>query len=207
LKSMGLLAKGIGLKVFYSRAFPRVLQKIIVDLMIAVNPDYVVREFQSKGVPHKLDRLGIHVITEQQPDPESRLVLSEQTDPIGLPRMKAYWKISEADRRSVVRIGQLLQDELTKAGLPVPVMDDWIVHNRPFEGTLVDMSHTIGTTRMSDDPRTGVVDGECEVHGVKGLYIAGSSVFPTSGHANPTLMILALAIRLADKLKTELRTA
>jgi choline dehydrogenase-like flavoprotein len=206
LKSMGLLAKGIGLKVFYSRAFPRVLQKIIVDLMIAVNPDYVVREFQSKGVPHKLDRLGIHVITEQQPDPESRLVLSEQTDPIGLPRMKAYWKISEADRRSVVRIGQLLQDELTKAGLPVPVMDDWIVHNRPFEGTLVDMSHTIGTTRMSDDPRTGVVDGECEVHGVKGLYIAGSSVFPTSGHANPTLMILALAIRVADKLKMELRT-
>lgn len=205
LKSMGLLMKGIGLKIFYSRAFPGILQKAIVDLMIRINPDYVVREFQSKGVPHKLDRLGIHVITEQQPNPESRLVLSEQTDPLGLPVVKAHWKISEVDRKSVVRIGQLLQEELTKAGLPLPVMDDWIVHDRPFEGALVDMSHTIGTTRMSDDPRAGVVDGECEVHGVKGLHIAGSSVFPTSGHANPTLMILALAIRLADKLKNDLR--
>jgi len=204
LSSVGLLMKGIGLKIFYSKAFPTILQKLIVDLMISVNPDYVAREFQSKGVPHKLDCLGIHVITEQQPDPESRLVLSEQKDALGLPRIKAFWKISERDRSNVVRIGQLLQEELPRAGMPVPVMDDWIVRNLPDEGALVDMSHTIGTTRMSDDPRTGVVDGQCEVHGVKGLYISGSSVFPTSGHANPTLMILSLAIRVADKLKRDL---
>jgi choline dehydrogenase-like flavoprotein len=178
-----------------------------VDLIIAINPNYVVREFQSKGVPHKLDRLGIHVITEQQPDPESRLVLSDRVDPLGIPYVKACWKISQADKRSVIRIGQLLQQELRNAGMPVPVMDSWIVENDPSRGTLVDMSHTIGTTRMSDDPRTGVVDPDCEVHGIKGLYVAGSSVFPTSGHANPTLMILALAIRLADRLKMDLRAS
>ena len=111
---------------------------------------------------------------------------------------------SNSNRVATVNGQAITQDELNKAGMPVPVMEDWIVHDQPLQGALVDMSHTIGTTRMSDDPRTGVVDSECEVHGVKGLYIAGSSVFPTSGHANPTLMILSLAIRLADKLKKDL---
>ena len=58
-----------------------------------------------------------------------------------------------------------------------------------------------GTTRMADDPARGVVDAQCQVHGVHGLFIAGSSVFPTAGHANPTQMIVALAVRLADTLK------
>jgi choline dehydrogenase-like flavoprotein len=57
---------------------------------------------------------------------------------------------------------------------------------------------------MSDDPSCGVVDGDCKVFDHDGLYVAGSSVFPTGGHANPTLSILALAIRLADHLKTVL---
>ena len=65
------------------------------------------------------------------------------------------------------------------------------------------MAHTLGTTRMSNDPKAGVVDRNCQVHGVHGLYIAGGSVFPTSGHANPTLMILSLAIRLADTIKSQ----
>ena len=66
------------------------------------------------------------------------------------------------------------------------------------------MAHPSGTTRMSEDPKLGVVDSNCQVHGVGGLYVAGASVFPTSGHANPTLMILSLAIRLADKIKVDL---
>ncbi len=62
------------------------------------------------------------------------------------------------------------------------------------------MAHTLGTTRMATDRTKGVVDPDCKVHGVDNLYVAGGSVFPTSGHANPTLMILALAMRLADHL-------
>jgi choline dehydrogenase-like flavoprotein len=57
---------------------------------------------------------------------------------------------------------------------------------------------------MSANPTSGVVDQDCQVHGVRGLYVSGGSIFPTSGHANPTLMILAFAIRLADKIKSEL---
>ena len=66
------------------------------------------------------------------------------------------------------------------------------------------MCHTGGTTRMSDDPSQGVVDANCRVHGISGLYVAGASILPTMGHANPTLMIIALAIRLADALKLQL---
>jgi len=148
--------------------------------------------------------MGIHVITEQEPTRESRLVLSAQKDPLGSPRVIALWKISEAERRSVVRIGQLLREELPKAGMPLPVLEDWIIENRPHDGPLVDMAHTLGTTRISDDPRSGVVDSRCMLHGVNGLYIAGGSVFPTSGHANPTLMIVSLAIRTADQIKDDL---
>jgi choline dehydrogenase-like flavoprotein len=61
--------------------------------------------------------------------------------------------------------------------------------------------HHMGTTRMSDDPKRGVVDRHCRVHGMENLYVAGSSVFPTSGSANPTLTLVALTLRLADHLK------
>jgi len=78
--------------------------------------------------------------------------------------------------------------------------DDWVDpdHAAP------DHAHHCGTTRMSDDPRTGVVDRHCRVHGVGDLYVAGSSVFPTNGYANPTLTILAMAHRLADHLSESL---
>ena len=64
--------------------------------------------------------------------------------------------------------------------------------------------HHMGTTRMNASPRFGVVDSDCAVHGVEGLYVAGSSVFPTGGYVNPTLTIVALAIRLADHLRDKL---
>jgi choline dehydrogenase-like flavoprotein len=207
ITSIGLLSKGIGVKIFLNRLMPHSLQKLIINFFMAVNPSFVVREYQSKGVPHKLDCLSIHVMTEQQPNPESRIVLSESKDRLGIPKAKAIWKISEVDRHNVLRIGQLLQQELPKAGLPSPVMADWIVANRPDDAPLVDMAHMTGTTRMSNDPATGVVDVNCKVHGVENLYITGASVFPTSGHANPTLMITSLALRLADHLKARISEA
>jgi choline dehydrogenase-like flavoprotein len=66
-------------------------------------------------------------------------------------------------------------------------------------------NHHMGTTRMSDDPRRGVVDRNTRVHGTDNLYIAGSSVFPTSGAANPTLTIVAMTLRLADLLRERLQ--
>ena len=82
--------------------------------------------------------------------------------------------------------------------LPAPLLSAWVREGADFPPTFVDAAHPTGTTRMSDDPTKGVVDANCRVHGVEGLYVAGSSVFPTVGHCNPTQMIVAMALRLAD---------
>src|SRR5262245_43295174 len=97
-----------------------------------------------------------------------------------------------------------MAEQMIAAGLPTPTLESWVAEGRFADAAPIDMAHTMGTTRMALDPRNGVVDANCKVHGVEGLYIAGGSVFPTSGHANPTLMIMSLAVRLADQLKAVL---
>lgn len=94
---------------------------------------------------------------------------------------------------------RLVQDVLQQVGIDTfssEVLDR--LDDRP---ALWDMKHPSGTTRMHPSPRSGVVDTDGRVHGVANLYIAGSSVFPTVGHANPTLLIVALAARLAGHLR------
>jgi choline dehydrogenase-like flavoprotein len=92
-------------------------------------------------------------------------------------------------------------EEFSRLGLPAPVADDWIRDDAPLPQDFRDVAHPTGTTRMGRDQARAVVDENCHVHGMRNLYVAGSAVFPTSSHANPTQMIVALAIRLADELK------
>jgi choline dehydrogenase-like flavoprotein len=202
--SPGLLAKGLAMRLFATNAAPQRLKDFIVNMMIRFNPNFVVREFQSRGLPHKLTGLVIDAITEQRPNPDSRITLSHKTDALGVPLPRVDWRIDDQARRSLVRLGHLLAAEFPRVGLPSPLLEDWIAEDRPHDGVIIDMGHTAGTTRMSDDPKLGVINSNCRVHGVAGLYVAGASVFPTTGHANPTLMIVALAIRLADRIKIDL---
>jgi choline dehydrogenase-like flavoprotein len=201
LKSPGLVAKGLGIRTLQSKLMPDWLNAFIVNTMIRVNPNFVVREHLSRGIPHKLLGLAVQGISEQRPDPESRIVLADARDPLGVPRAKVNWKVDVDARRSLARLGRSMANEFSRVGLPAPTLESWVAEDRLDEAVVIDMAHTMGTTRMSDDPRQGVVDRNCCVHGVAGLHVAGGSVFPTGGHANPTLMILALAIRLADRLK------
>lgn len=202
--SPGLLAKGVGMHVLESNAVPQRIKHSFINAMIKQYPNFVVREFRSRGLPHKLTGLVIDGITEQRPDPESRITLSDKSDALGVPIARVNWRIDDEARRSLIRLGHLLAGEFPRAGLPTPLLEDWVAEERPQDSVIIDMGHTAGTTRMSKDPKLGVVDSNCQVHGVAGLYVAGASVFPTSGHANPTLMILSLAIRLADKIKVDL---
>ena len=103
-----------------------------------------------------------------------------------------------------MRMGQSFGAAMAAPGLPRPTLEAWVQDGRPEDAVAIDLGHPMGSTRMSDNPETGVVDADCKVHGVEGLYIAGGSVLPTSGHANPTLMMLALTLRLADHLKGRL---
>ncbi len=139
-------------------------------------------------------------IAEQVPDRDSRLALGAGRDLFGLPKARLDWVIGEPERAAIAATVDAVGRWLESCGLgslePVGWLeeDGWRAH-------LHDGFHHMGATRMSDDPDTGVVDRDCRVHGIDNLYVAGSSVFPTAGYANPTLTIVALAIRLADHLR------
>ncbi len=147
-----------------------------------------------------MTHLDLWCMVEQVPDPESRITMSDRTDASGLPVPVVHWRTSPAEARTVRCATRRLTGELRRLGLPVPELLPMVADDEvPF--ALPDAFHPTGATRMAADPREGVVDTQCAVHGVRGLHVAGSSVFPTSGHANPTQMVVALAVRLADRLK------
>lgn len=141
--------------------------------------------------------------SEQSPNPDSRVTLSpSRTDVFGLPGLRLDWRTSERDRHSIVESQRIIDRALRDSGLGQ--LDRKVEESSPPD-SFAGHWHHMGTTRMSDDARQGVVDRNCRVHGVENLFIAGSSVFPTSGYANPVLTIVALALRLADHLGSELR--
>lgn len=136
-------------------------------------------------------------VMEQAPNPESRIVLSPERDQLGCPKVTLHWRLSAIDKHTAHRAHEILGEEFLRAGLGRfrsalgSRVDPW---PRGLRGA----RHHMGTTRMHSDPRRGVVDADGRVHGIANLYVAGSSVFVTSGAANPTLTIVALALRLAD---------
>ncbi|MGF7236215.1 MAG: GMC oxidoreductase [Frankia sp.] len=148
-------------------------------------------------------QVDLYCLTEQVPDPSSRLTLSDRADAFGVPLPRVDWKIGERERESMRRLVELLDGEFGRVGYPRPKPATWLGGGADWRDSLTDRAHPIGTTRMSATPRDGVVDRHGQVHGVAGLFVAGSSTFPTAGHANPTLTIVALAIRMADRLKAE----
>jgi choline dehydrogenase-like flavoprotein len=137
---------------------------------------------------------------EQSADPASRVALDDLTDAYGDPRPLLDWRIAPGDLESLRRTQDLLSERLQAAGLGT-------IRRRLGEESPPAMItggfHHMGTTRMDPDPARGVVDASGRVHGIGGLFITGGSVFPTSGYANPTLTVVALAIRLADHLISE----
>jgi choline dehydrogenase-like flavoprotein len=160
-----------------------------------------------RGVPMILPNpiASLIIDLEQEPNPESRITLSAEKDPLGMQRAKVDWRISEIERTTARYFCGFIGDVIKRLGLGQLQPSEWLTSNRPIGGEdLHGTYHFIGATRMSKDPRDGVVDENCRTHGVKNLYIAGCSVFPTGGHANPTLTILALALRLADHLRVQL---
>jgi choline dehydrogenase-like flavoprotein len=161
------------------------------------------RQIRHRPELPRVKRVELQCILEQIPDPDSRIVLSDDAiDLLGMPLSKIDWKISEIERHTARRMSQLICQEFRRLGLPAPQLtallddDNWMEH-------FVERAHPAGATRMSLDPKRGVVDLNCQVHGINDLFVAGSSTFPTSGAANPTLMIVAMALRLADWLKAK----
>lgn len=149
---------------------------------------------------YKYDGFLLNTMSEQSPDPESRVTLGREKDRFGQNRIKLNWKLNSSDIRSIRRFEEILDRELRKSSLGHLDIE---LENDTIPETIHGGYHHMGTTRMATDPKKGVVDENCRVHGIDNLFISGSSVFPTAGYANPTLTIVALAIRLAEHIKTQ----
>jgi len=152
-------------------------------------------------LPYEKQRFSLVEIfyqIEQAPDPNNRIVLSAEHDRLGQPKTEIHWRINDIDIQHALRIQEIWADEFAKAGIgELQVAKDWA--EQKFEKTA--MHHHLGATRMHHDPKQGVVDANGKVHGISNLFVAGCSVFPTAGYANPTLTMIALSLRLADHVK------
>jgi choline dehydrogenase-like flavoprotein len=129
---------------------------------------------------------------DMEPRADNRVTLSEARDSFGMSLPKVTYQTSERDKATL----RALWDTLAQSGLGRLEGD---VEEMLADITF-DSSHHMGATRMGNDPATSVVDADCRVHGTENLYVAGSSVFPSAGCANPTMVITALSIRLAERL-------
>jgi choline dehydrogenase-like flavoprotein len=162
-------------------------------------PTQSARARTASSAPDDVKHLAVFVTGEPTPNPASRVVLGTDLDELQMPRVDLHWALDDADWSTLDGAASVLARDLGRLGLgrveavPAP------------RGGLGYSSHHLGTTRMHEDPSQGVVDADCRVHGLANLYIAGSSVFPTAGYANPTLTIVALACRLADHVRSALR--
>lgn len=160
------------------------------------------RKFPSVIVQPRSGNYSLDFHAEQVPNPDSRVQLGDERDQLGMPRLFIDWRYTSQDVRTVRESFRVLAEEFSRTGVARLSFDDAevepvIVREGAYGG------HHLGTTRMSDDPQQGVVDRDCRVHGLGNLYIASSSVFPTSSQANPTLTIVALALRLAAQLQQD----
>lgn len=150
---------------------------------------------------------GLQTRLEQAPNPDSRVFLSAEKDALGVPQANLHWALTELDKRSIRRISEIIGEEVGKAGFGrVRFIEEFRDPNDMTwpSGTNGGWHH-MGTTRMSDDPKTGVVDRNCQVHGIANLHVAGAACYATAGAPNPTLTLVALSLRLSDHVKERVK--
>jgi choline dehydrogenase-like flavoprotein len=137
-------------------------------------------------------------VVELWPERERRVELGSRRDELGRPLARLRWFVADRELEALDRTEELVAGALDEAGL------GRLTTARQVGDELHPTAHHhLGTTRMADDPRRGVVDRDGRVHGIPNLYVTGGSVFPTAGYVNPTLTIVALAARLAAHLQEE----
>ena len=146
----------------------------------------------------------IKIDLEQAPNPESRISLSDERNKLGSRFALVDWRLSEQERETSRYFAYAAKAELEQLDLGTCHVAPWVDSTSPMEEEhLAGNYHFIGATRMADEPQQGVVDANARAHGVANLYVAGASILPTGGHANPNLTIVALALRLADELRSQ----
>lgn len=200
LRSPYRTARGLAARAIERGPMPEALRNRLVETAIRFLPNTVARDFQTGRLPLKLSGLRFEGTSEQPPLADNRVQLSHECDALGNRLPQVTWRPGQSAEDNLLLVATRFKKAFDDEGLAAIEPSEWVEQRAPDQAGIIDMGHPLGTTRMSQDPRHGVVDAECRVHGVRGLYVAGGSVFPTSGHANPTMMMIALSLRLADHL-------
>ena len=164
------------------------------------------RKFPSIILRNRTNRFSLEMHGEQAPLPSSRVTLIDRTDVLGMRKLCVDWRYCSADIESLRGTLDLMAQEFESSGIgkfeyQSETLEEDLTRFGAYGG------HHIGTARMGHDPRSSVVNLDCRVHSVDNLYVAGSAVFPTSSQANPTLTLVALALRLGNSLAHRLEAA
>ena len=217
-------------RVWFSSIFPgegsegaQALFRIKQALLKKNQEDWSLTRDVLTMIAHPLDTLGygytrlfqprwlirgvkFQLIVEPEPNPDSRVMLSpSQKDRLGMNRVRVDWRLTSKVQRTFDRTLAIMADEMHRSGVARVELDPPI-EGRKWPSDIEGTWHHMGTTRMHDSPKQGVVDRNCKVHGLSNLFVAGSSVFPTAGANFPTITLAALAFRLSEHLARELRT-
>ena len=194
-------ATGVRSAAELARAFeyqPRIPGLAIRAARVARDVPAVVRTALAGRLGAENEVVVVRAQGEQVPNPDSRVTLSPATNAYGIPHARVDWRVTDSDFATIKRVQQELGEELRAAGLGR--LESLLEDERP-RALVSGHCHHLGTTRMHEDPEQGVVDPNGRVHGTANLFVAGGSIFPTVGAANPTFTIVALAMRLADYLQ------
>ena len=180
----------------YGVATPRLARHVVRSILGAPQ---ILRHFASSRSGRPPEVFGIDVMAEQAPTMASRVRLARRRDRLGVPMTILDWQLASIDWDSIRRTVEIFGDAVRKAGLGTVIST---LGADKHQAAVFGNWHHLGTTRMHQDPAHGVVDENGRVHEMTNLYVAGGSVLPTGGYANPSLTIAALSLRLADHLKS-----
>lgn len=190
------------------KSLPQIVELKRLTANVLANPDELIalayRLYVRKraGTP-KRGPIYIGAQCEMAPNPDSRVMLGDSRDRLGMRRVKLDWRLGEIERRTISEFIITLANEFERLGLGYLDRAQFTALADPFDWLVMahDSAHHMGTARMHETPDLGVVDPSCRVHGIANLYIGSSAVFPTGACSNPTLTILALCLRISDHLK------
>jgi choline dehydrogenase-like flavoprotein len=182
---------------------PRKDRKKVGEIYDKADGDRISRLLDS----NKYEAFEITMRLEQSPNPLSRVTLDTERDELGVPRAILHWDLTPFEKRSMRTIYKIFGQQVGIAGIGrVKLLEE--IQDEKDESMPATTSggwHHMGTTRMNNDPKQGVVDADCKIHGIENLYAAGSSCFPTGAAVNPTFSIVAISLRLSDHLKEKMK--
>ena len=159
------------------------------------------------NIPKGFKAYQLFTRMEQAPNPDSRITLDTETDSLGMPRAKLNWVLTPLEKYSLRRINTVIGQEVGRASMGRVKLFDYLQNedDESWPSFTGGGWHHMGTTRMSNDPKQGVVDADCKIHNISNLYVAGASCYVTAGAVNPTLTLISLTIRLSDHLKQKMK--